>query len=163
MSRGSRLTMVLLLAVAVLLLAARLRYPGRATVRLPASACDADLWRHVNERQRLQVIETCTVVAGKVVSLHRAADGDLHIALDPDDKSVMNLINVVHGRSTLVIEVICEHSPADADEQAVCGDFHSQVTIPGKGDRVRITGSYVTDRDSGWREIHPVSRIEVLR
>jgi hypothetical protein len=26
-----------------------------------------------------------------------------------------------------------------------------------------VTGAYVTDRDNGWNEIHPVTRIEVLR
>jgi len=155
--------MVVLLALAGLLVVARLRYAGRAPARLPAANCDGQLWRHVNERERLEVIEECTAVEGKVVSRHRASDGDLHIALDPEDKSVLNLINVVHGRRTLVVEVICEHPPADAANQAACGDFRSQVTIPGVGDRVRVTGAYVTDRDNGWREIHPVTRIDVLR
>jgi hypothetical protein len=36
------------------------------------------------------------------------------------------------------------------------------VAIPNVGDRVRVTGAYVTDRDNGWREIHPVTRIEKI-
>jgi hypothetical protein len=46
--------------------------------------------------------------------------------------------------------------------KAPCSGFHPQITIPGVGDRVRVTGAYVTDRDNGWNEIHPVMRIELL-
>jgi len=142
---------------------ARLRYAGNAPVNLPAEHCDPDLWKHVNEKERLHVVAECTAVEGRVVSLHRASDGDLHIALDPEPKSVLNLVNLMHAHGELVVEVICEHPPADAAEKAACGAFHSQITIPNVGDRVRVTGSYVTDRDNGWNEVHPVTRIEILR
>jgi hypothetical protein len=163
LSRTSRIVMVMLVALAAFFGLAELRYAGRAPVKLPAANCDAGLWQHVYEKDRLQVVEPCTAVVGKVVSLHPSSDGDLHISLDPDDSSVLNLVNVVHGRRKLVVEVICEHPPSDAEAQSACSDFRSSVTIPGVGDRVRITGAYVTDHDNGWREIHPVTRIEVLR
>jgi hypothetical protein len=98
-----------------------------------------------------------------VVSLHRASDGDLHIALDPEHKPVLNLVNVMHAHAELVVEIICEYTPADAGEKVACGAFHPRVTIPNVGDRVRVTGTYVTDRDNGWNEVHPVTRIEILR
>ena len=44
----------------------------------------------------------------------------------------------------------------------MCWIHPRTITAPRIGDRVRITGSYVTDRDNGWNEIHPVSRIEIL-
>jgi len=85
------------------------------------------------------------------------------MALAPDRKSVLNLINVFHSRGELVVEIICEHTPADAVEKAACADFQSQVAIPNVGDRVRVTGAYVTDSENGWREIHPVTRIENIK
>ena len=98
-----------------------------------------------------------------MVALHRAADGDLLIGLDPEHPSVLNLLNLIHGRAQLGVEIICEHTPAHAGEQAVCGAFHPQVTISRAGDRVRVTGAYVTDRHNGWNEVHPVTRIEIPR
>jgi hypothetical protein len=35
--------------------------------------------------------------------------------------------------------------------------------IPQASDRVRVTGSDVTDLENKWNEIHPVTRIEVLK
>jgi len=155
--------MIVLIVLAALGVGAKLRYRGKAPVRLSAQECDPELWKHVYERERLEVLEECTAVQGKVVAVHRASDGDLHIALNPEQKSVLNLINVMHAKSTLVVEVICEHEPAAAAAKATCADFHPQINIPKAGERVRITGAYVTDRDNGWNEIHPVTRVEILR
>jgi hypothetical protein len=155
--------MTMLVALAALFLMARLRYPGKTTVELPAGNCKADLWKHVYGAERLRVIAACTAVDGRVVSVRRESDGDLHIALDPDQESVLNLVNAIHAHGDLVVEVICEHAPSDADAGNACAAFTSQVTIPRIGDRVRVTGAYVTDRDNGWNELHPVTRIDILR
>ena len=142
---------------------ARLRYSGTAPVRLAAQNCNADLWKHVYAPQRLRVIEPCTEVEGEVVSVYRAADGDLHIGLDPDHTSVLNFANALHSGGYLIVEVICEHTPADDDPKSACAGFVSRVTVPQTGDRIRVTGAYVTDRGYGWNEVHPVTRIETLR
>ena len=163
MNRSSRITLALLVALIALFLMARLRYAGKAPVKLPAESCDPGLWNHVYEKERLHVVEECTAVAGRVISVHRNSDGDMHIALDPEQASVLNLVNVIHGHGDLVVEIICEHTPTRAADQAVCGTFHPQMTIPNIGDRIRVTGTYVTDRDNGWNEVHPVTRIEILR
>ena len=153
---------IILVAVVALILVVRLRYPGKATIRLPASECNADLWNHVGQPERLRVIAACTSVEGRVVSLYRAGDGDLHIALDPYNKSVLNLVNVIQAHGHLVVEIICEHTPEDAGSVAACAGLTSQVTIPQINDYIRVTGSYVTDRETGWNEIHPVTRIRKL-
>jgi len=111
----------------------------------------------------VDVVEECTAVEGRVASSSRAMDGDLYFTLDPEQKSVLNLFNVMNGRGKLAVEVICEHAAANTTDQGACGAFHSQITIPRVGDRVRVTGAYVTDRHYGWREVHPVTRIEILR
>ena len=149
------------LVAAFLLL--KLRYPGKAPVKLPAESCDAALWKRVYRPERLRVLEACTAIEGRVVSLEREGDGDLHIVLDPDQKSVLNLVNAVHARGHLVVESVCDHAPAGGAATAACAGFAPQVTIPNTGDRVRVIGVYVTDRDIGWNEIHPVTRIEILR
>jgi len=151
---------VLLVALVALIVGAKFYYSGTA---LPASGCDASLWTHVYEKERLTVLEPCTSVEGRVVSTHAAADGDLHIALDPDDKHVLNLVNATHGHRELVVEIVCDHTTTKTAPQAACVNYHSLVTAPKAGDRVRVTGAYVTDRDNGWNEVHPVSRIDVLR
>jgi hypothetical protein len=109
------------------------------------------------------VIEACTAVEGEVVSVYRASDGDLHIGLDPDHASVLNFKNALHADGYLIVEVICEHSPAGDDAKAACAGFVPQVATPKTGDRIRVTGAYVIDREYGWTEVHPVTRIETLR
>jgi hypothetical protein len=158
-----RIGIAALVALAALFSMARLRYPGKPTMESPAEDCDADLWRHVYRADRLRVIARCTSVDGRITSLDRGQDGDLQIALDPDHASVLNLVNAIHGHRELVVEVICEHTPAAGDAAAACAAFAAQVTVPKVGDRVRVTGAYVTDRETGWNEIHPATRIEILR
>ena len=145
-----------------LLLTAKLRYRGEPGQKLADESCDVEVWKHVYEKDRLRVLQACTAVNGRVVSVHRNSDGDLHIALDPENKSVLSLINLLHAGGHLVLEIVCEHPATHANAQAACGTFHSTVAVPNVGDRVRVTGAYVTDRENGWNEIHPVARIETL-
>ena len=163
LKRRSVRILIVLATLGALFLMARLRYAGKPTVELSAGDCDADLWRHVYRADRLRVVARCTSVDGRVTSLDRGQDGDLHIALDPDHASILNLVNAIHGHRQLVVEVICEHTPADRDAAAACAAFTARVTVPKVGDRVRVTGAYVTDRETGWNEIHPATRIEILR
>ena len=158
-----RVVLAVMVMFMALLVAAKLRYSGRPPLKLPAADCNADLWKHVYEPERLHVIEPCTAVEGRVVSVHLAADGDLHIGLEPDHNSVLNLVNVMHAQRHLVVEAVCDHPSVKNQAGPACEGFISAVAAPGIGDRVRVTGTYVTDSDNGWNEIHPVTRIEILR
>ena len=152
----------MLVAVVTSVLVVRVRYPGKPKIRLAASECNADLWNHVGDREKLHVIAACTSVEGRVVSLYRASDGDLHIELDPYNKSVLNFANAIHANGHLVVEIICEHTPDNAQDAQACTGFSSEVAIPQVNDYIRVTGSYVTDRGTGWNEIHRVTRIRKL-
>ena len=163
MSRTGRIVLGVLLTLAALFIAARLRYPGKATVKLPPADCNADLWKHVYSPDRLRVIEPCTAVQGRVASVHRAADGDLHIGLDPEQKSILNLTNVMHAQRRLIVEVVCDHPAVKNQAGPACEGFVSTIAAPSIGDHVRVTGAYVTDLDNGWNEVHPATRIEILR
>lgn len=163
MNKRSRPGLAILVVLAGIVLFFALRYSGKAPLKLAASDCDAALWNHVYEKDRQQVIEPCTAVEGRVIALHRSGDGDLHITLDPDNPAILNFFNVAHGDRKLAVEIVCEHTPTRPAAIPACADFTSQVMVPEVGNRVRVTGAYVTDRDIHWREIHPVTRIEVLR
>lgn len=164
MGRTSRwIVLGVLLTLIALIIAARLRYPGKAVVKLPPTDCNADLWKHVYSPGRLRVIEACTAVEGRVASVHRARDGDLHIGLDPERKSILNLTNVIHAERRLIVEAVCDHPAVKNQAGPACEGFVSTIAAPNIGDRIRVTGAYVTDLDNGWNEVHPVTRIETLR
>ena len=163
MSLSWRVSLGILVLLIGISIAAKMRYSGKAVMNLSPTNCNADLWNHVYGKNRLKVIEQCTSIEGRVVSLHQSKDGDLHIALDPDPKSVLNLLNAIHAHGTLVVESVCDHPPEGEEAMHACAGFHSQIIAPALGDRVRVTGTYVVDRDNGWTEIHPVSRIESLK
>lgn len=163
MNRTTRLIIVIVL-LGIVYLTVRTLYPGRASAALSASECNADLWNHVYDRERLRIIAPCTAVEGRVTSVHTGnVDGDMHINLEPDDRRLLNYVNALHNSRKLIVEAVCDHPPQTDRPQAACVGFRSGVTRPQVGDRIRAVGAYVTDRDHGWREIHPVTRIDVLR
>jgi hypothetical protein len=153
-----RIAPIIVVAAAAAVFAG-LRYRGTAP---DAAGCDPDLWQHVYRPNRLELLNRCTAVAGRVTAVHRNADGDLHVEVDPDDPSVLNVINAVRG-DRLIVEAICDHESAQRDVRAACAGFTSKIAAPAAGDRIRATGAYVKDTENGWTEIHPVSKIDVLR
>jgi len=86
----------------------------------------------------------------------------LRINLDPDQKSALNFVNVTHSHGHLIVEPICDHPPSGDDAKTACTGFASSISAPIVGNHIRITGSYVTDLENGWNEIHPVSRLDLL-
>lgn len=184
---GKKIIIFIALAVVVLAVVfGRSIFTGLfiAPVKVPTPSCDPTLWDHVWNSSRLVVINNCTSVTGTIISSFQVNDGDQHIQLFLDKQYIqlLNTKNVELQLSSLVIEPICSHDPtvvnnstlldagialADGkvDEDAInaCKGFVSNVYIPKVGERVRITGAYVLDTLHGWMEIHPVSKIEVLK
>jgi hypothetical protein len=154
--RRIALIIVLVAAAAVF---AGLRYRGEAP---NATGCDPDLQQRVYRPGRLELLNRCAAVAGRVTAVHRNADGDLHVEVDPDDASVLNVVNAVRG-GRLIVEAVCDHGSTQPDVRAACAGFTSKIAAPAAGDRIRATGAYVKDTENGWTEIHPVSKIDVLR
>src|SRR5207244_1704502 len=85
---------------------------GFVSCRSPAApsdtACDEALWSHVYERARLRVLAPCRSVTGRIQAVRIQTDGDYHIQLVPDDRSVLNLANVEQQDGALIIEAICQ-------------------------------------------------------
>lgn len=131
---------------------------------LNAATCDASLWKHVYHPARLHFI-TCLTVTGTIFHAKTELDGDVHIqlTLDAGQKNLLNARNIAAQHGKLVLEPICVKPVKQADAVAACRGYHSTVTIPKPGTHVIVTGAYIEDREAnhGWREIHPVTSIEV--
>ena len=101
---------------------------------------------------RLRILSTCVTVEGVVVSeINKVGDGDIvfDVKLDPEYEYMLSIGSWILREGAIHVEIV-------PDDQGV-------VTIPEKGDRVRIVGVWVVDTDHGsWSEIHPAWYIEVL-
>jgi uncharacterized protein YraI len=145
----------------------------------PASAaggqCDASLWDHVYNPQRLFVKQQCIVVTGTIVDatggrepdgVRHEADGDTHgwLSVDAQFKNLLDAGNISAEGGNLVFEVVCKFHVTQADAVAACPPTYlNQVQIPPVGSHVQIVGAYVQDTNhSKWMEIHPVTSITVI-
>jgi len=126
--------------------------------------CDASLWEHVYHSYRLEVREECKVVTGTIELLRKEADGDYHIRLklDSEQNNLLNEKNYDEQKGCLVLEPVCANKVTQKDAIKSCEDFVNSVYIPHIGEHVKVTGSYVLDKEHGWMEIHPVTKIEVM-
>lgn len=108
-----------------------------------------DVLAGVYHPKRLQVVKTCQEVTGKVVAVRHESDGDYHInvQVDPAYSALIKDGNRRYQRGALVVEII----PAD----------QKQVKVPKVGQRVRVIGAYVLDKQHyRWAEIHPAWVVE---
>lgn len=128
-----------------------------------STACDQSLWQHVYRPERLQVVESCKTVTGKIEKIRPEKDGDLHILLKLDEgqEHLLNKRNYQQQKGNLVLEPICVGEITQSNAIEPCEGYKNIVEIPGIGDHVKVTGSYVLDTDHMWMEIHPVMKIEV--
>jgi len=133
------------------------------TTTAGSAGCDESLWNHVYNPQRLVVQQKCVTVTGTVHIVRPEKDGDVHmrLTLDPQFNSMLNAINRSKQNGALVIEPMCEHTPTQPDAISSCQGFTQSFSALTEGAHVRVTGSYVEDRDPGhgWREIHPISSV----
>ena len=125
--------------------------------------CDSSLWLHVYHSYRLAVNTQCMTITGTVYSLIYEADGDIHIrvTLDTEYNYMLNSYNYSGQYGKLVCEPVCATTCTQLDAEASCAGFVNTVFIPTVGEHVAVTGSYVTDNDHGWNEIHPVTKIKI--
>jgi hypothetical protein len=140
-----------------------------------ATGCDATLWDHVYNPQRLTVKQKCISVTGTIVDatngkrsdgMRKEADGDTHgwLQVDPQFKNLLNAGNMSNEGGNLVFEIVCKFNVSQADAKASCpASYHTPVTLPAVGSHVRIVGSYIQETNHAkWMEIHPVSTITVI-
>jgi len=139
-----------------------------------AQQCDSSLWDHVyhgkfsTAQDRLKTIQNCVAVTGTVVSAAKEKDGDYHIRLkvDPQFKKLLNAKNQTAEAGFLVVEPMCTHKVTQQDtiDEGACNSFKQTIFKPSMLNKpVSVTGTYVQDQEHGWREIHPVTSIEVAQ
>ena len=101
--------------------------------------------------RRLQVLDPCLTVEGTVRDdIQKAEDGDITFGLylSEADQRLINDVNRANYDSALHIEIVPEDQPL--------------VLPPKPGDKIRITGPWVTDTAHGHNEIHPAFKIEKI-
>ena len=101
--------------------------------------------------KRLQILDPCLTVEGTVRDdINKAEDGDITFGLylSDEDQRLINDVNRANYDGALHIEIVPE-------DQAL-------VLPPKPGDKVRITGPWVTDLAHGHNEIHPAFKIEKI-
>jgi hypothetical protein len=133
-----------------------------SSVSASSNGCDQTLWNHIYNPTRLQVVDKCKSVTGVIESKRVEKDGDFHIRvkLDPQFSNLINSANIQNQFGDLVVEPICVNKVTQADAISACQNFHQNISIPPTGSHVKITGSYVLDKEHGsWAEIHPVTSI----
>ena len=140
---------------------------------LPSTGCDATLWDHVYNPQRLIVNQKCISVTGTIVDatngkrsdgVRKEPDGDTHgwLKVDPQFKNLLNAGNMSDEGGNLVYEIVCKFKVSQAAAKGACPlTYHTPVQLRAVGSHVKIVGSYVSSDHtfrtqitrSGWRFI----------
>jgi hypothetical protein len=130
-----------------------------------ASPCDASLWKRVYNPTRLTQVKSCIVATGVIRESNVDADGDQHflLKLDKGEKGLLNKRNMKKKDGNLVVEIVCANPVKLKKVAATCTGYKNTVMVPPVGAHVRVTGTYVVDGHNGWTEIHPASRIELVK
>jgi hypothetical protein len=129
------------------------------------SSCDQAMWTHVYNPARLQLANACMTVTGVVDESTADADGDQHflLKLDPGQDRLLKKKNRTKKNGDLVVEIVCANHVKLKKAKAACRGYSNQIALPAVGAHLKVTGSYVIDTHNGWAEIHPVSRIDLIR
>ncbi len=145
MKKRKLISKIVFVAVVSATLAACAGLPRSLSV--PQTGCRTKPLAGVYDPWRLHVLAPCLTVSGTVTYVKVEPDHDWHVSLklDPGEPRLTNWANRVKKDGDLVLEVI----PMD----------QSRIAAPKVGEHITVTGAYVLDMIHGWREIHPVWRL----
>ena len=129
------------------------------------TSCDDSLWNHVYMKYHLSVIESYKKVTGTVISTKIVKDGDLHILLklDAGQENLLNEMNQKKQNGCLVVEPICASKVYRFFVGKKCDKYINNVYLPLVGEHLEVVGSFARDDQHRWNEIHPVTKITVIR
>ena len=127
--------------------------------------CDTSFWKYVYNPERLQVIDKCKTVTGVIEESSADEDGDQHmlLKLDNGQEDLLTKKNATKKQGDLVIEAVCANKTTLGKVGNTCNGYINKIQIPKLGDHVKVTGSYVIDSHNGWAEIHPITKIEIIK
>ena len=135
------------------------------SVDTDSSACDPTIWKYVYDPTRLEVVDKCMTATGVIEESSADDDGDQHmlLKLDAGQENLLNKKNIKGKNGYLVIEAVCMANITNPKVGGACKGYVNHVQLPKMGDHVKVSGSYVIDSHNGWAEIHPISKIEVIK
>jgi hypothetical protein len=127
--------------------------------------CDTSFWKYVYNPGRLEVIDKCKTVTGIIEESNADEDGDQHmlLRLDNGQEGLLTKKNIKKKQGDLVIEAVCANKTTLKKVGNTCEGYINKIQIPNLGDHVQATGSLVIDSHNGWEEIHPITKIEVIK
>ncbi len=127
--------------------------------------CDTSLWKYVYNPERLQIIDKCKTVTGVIEESSADEDGDQHmlLKLDAGQDDLLTKQNTKKKQGDLVIEAVCANKVTLAKVGNTCNGYVNHIQLPNVGAHVRVTGSLVDDTHNGWNEIHPITKMELLK
>ncbi len=130
-----------------------------------AAACDSSIWKYVYDPTRLEVIDKCMTVTGVIEESSADDDGDQHmlLKLDEGQDNLLKKKNIKKKTGDLVIEAVCMNNITNPKVGGACKGYINHVRLPKVGEHVKVSGSYVIDSHNGWAEIHPITKIEILK
>ena len=115
---------------------------------------------HIYHTERLLLIQSNLTISGTVDKVINEKDGDIHIRLKLDSCSnLLNEKNITSQHGCLVIEIICACKVTQPDAITACKNYSNTIPIPKLGDHIIVTGDYVLDKQHGWMEEHPVTKL----
>ncbi|MEP6597454.1 MAG: hypothetical protein ABJA71_15985 [Ginsengibacter sp.] len=127
--------------------------------------CDTSLWKYVYNRERLEVTDICKTVTGVIEESSADEDGDqaMLLKLDKGQGNFLKEKNIKKKNGDLVIEAVCVNKITTSKVGEACNGYINHIHLPKIGDHVKVTGSLVIDTHNGWAEIHPITKIELLK
>lgn len=129
----------------------------------PASGspyCNPDLVKHTYSLSRFTVLSpSCRAVKGTVKATRSELDGDIHIAIVPDDGQ-SGLSPLENGK--MILEIICKTTPQKEAAKKACGSYRSGIKIPAVGSHIKAVGRFVKDNPPDHVELHPLTSITIL-
>ncbi|HUQ48324.1 MAG TPA: hypothetical protein VM053_08790 [Gemmatimonadaceae bacterium] len=128
-------------------------------------SCNASLWERVYNPARLEQVKSCITATGTVAESNADTDGDQHflLKLDKGQKALLNKRNMKKKDGALVVEIVCANPVNVKKVRQTCVGYRNTILLPAVGSHVRVTGTYVIDSHNGWAEIHPASRVELIK
>ena len=109
--------------------------------------------------------DICKTVTGVIEESSADKDGDQHmlLKLDNGQEDLLTKKNTKKKQGDLVIEAVCANKVTLGKVGNTCNGYINKIQIPKLGEHVKVTGSLVIDTHNGWAEIHPITKIEILK
>jgi hypothetical protein len=113
----------------------------------------------VHHPKRLVILDSSKTLSGRVEKVESDMDGDIHIQLRIHDSVLLSKNNHKDENGCIVGEIVCSVPSIFP----ICWFYKNKITIPKKGDSIKIEGPYVFDKTHEITEIHPIMNLKIIK